>query len=251
MDLLELSQIYIKILTPKQVPSKIITFAKKRRNNSMIKATNIQKSYDQLQVLKGVDLTIEQGEIVSIVGKSGAGKSTLLHILGTLDLADKGDVSINGQAISKLSANELSRFRNENIGFIFQFHHLLPEFTALENVCIPAFIQKKNEADTQKRAKELLDYLGLSQRLTHKPTQLSGGEQQRVAVARALMNQPSVVFADEPSGNLDSASSKELHDLLFQLRKDFNQTFVIVTHNEKLANMSDRLLKMEDGLLVS
>lgn len=217
----------------------------------MIKATNIQKSYDKLQVLKGVDLTIEQGEIVSIVGKSGAGKSTLLHILGTLDLADTGDVAINGQAISKLSANELSRFRNENIGFIFQFHHLLPEFTALENVCIPAFIQKKNEADAQKRAKELLDYLGLSQRLTHKPTQLSGGEQQRVAVARALMNQPSVVFADEPSGNLDSASSKELHDLLFQLRKDFNQTFVIVTHNEKLANMSDRLLKMEDGLLVT
>ena len=217
----------------------------------MIKAINIQKSYDQLQVLKGVDLTIEQGEIVSIVGKSGAGKSTLLHILGTLDLADTGDVAINGQAISKLSANELSRFRNENIGFIFQFHHLLPEFTALENVCIPAFIQKKSEAAAQKRAKELLDYLGLSQRLTHKPTQLSGGEQQRVAVARALMNQPSVVFADEPSGNLDSASSKELHDLLFQLRKDFNQTFVIVTHNEKLANMSDRLLKMEDGLLIS
>jgi len=149
-----------------------------------------------------------------------------------------------------MSVDQLATFRNETIGFVFQFHHLLPEFTALENVCIPAFIQKKNEADSQKRAKELLDYLGLSQRLTHKPTQLSGGEQQRVAVARALMNQPSVVFADEPSGNLDSASSKELHDLLFQLRKDFNQTFVIVTHNEKLANMSDRLLKMEDGLLV-
>ncbi len=213
----------------------------------MIKAKNIQKSYGQLQVLKGVDLNIERGELVSIVGKSGAGKSTLLHILGTLDHPDAGSLSINGKDVSKLGTKESANFRNKNIGFIFQFHHLLPEFTAVENVCIPAFIQKVSEQDAQTRAKELLGYLGLSDRLTHKPNELSGGEQQRVAVARALMNQPDIVFADEPSGNLDSASSSELHKLLFQLRKDFNQTFVIVTHNEELANMSDRRLVMTDG----
>lgn len=216
----------------------------------MIQAKNIHKSYGDLRVLRGVDLSIEQGEIISIVGKSGAGKSTLLHILGTLDLADVGNLEINGENIARLSPKELANFRNQNIGFVFQFHHLLPEFTALENVCMPAFIQNENESKAQQRAKELLDYLGLSNRITHKPTQLSGGEQQRVAVARALMNKPSVVFADEPSGNLDSASSKDLHELLFQLRDDFKQTFVIVTHNETLATMSDRRLEMEDGLLV-
>lgn len=216
----------------------------------MIKAQNIKKSYGDLQVLKGVDLEIGKGEIISIVGKSGAGKSTLLHILGTLDLADTGTLDINGQRIAKLSAKELASFRNQNIGFVFQFHHLLPEFTAIENVCMPAFIQKQNEAEARKRAAELLEYLGLADRKTHKPTQMSGGEQQRVAVARALMNKPGVVFADEPSGNLDSASSKELHQLLFQLRDDFQQTFVIVTHNESLAAMSDRRLEMEDGVLV-
>lgn len=216
----------------------------------MIEAKNIRKSYGNLQVLKGVDLQIQKSEVVSIVGKSGAGKSTLLHILGTLDRADQGELFINEQAISKLNKKQLSHFRNTNIGFVFQFHHLLPEFTALENVCIPAYIQKESKQKAQKRAKELLDYLGLGERLEHKPTQMSGGEQQRVAVARALMNQPAVVFADEPSGNLDSASSKELHQLLFQLRDDFQQTFIIVTHNEALAAMSDRRLEMQDGLLV-
>ncbi len=213
----------------------------------MIKAKNIHKSYGQLHVLKGVNLNIEKGEFVTIVGKSGAGKSTLLHILGTLDLADQGQLVINDQKISDLNPKQLAEFRNHNLGFVFQFHHLLPEFTALENVCIPAFIKKQPEAEAQKRAKELLDYLGLADRISHKPTQLSGGEQQRVAVARALMNQPAVVFADEPSGNLDSASSQDLHQLLFGLRDDFQQTFVIVTHNEELAAMSDRTLVMEDG----
>lgn len=216
----------------------------------MIKATNIHKSYGNLHVLKGVDIHVQKGEIVSIVGKSGAGKSTLLHILGTLDKADKGELIINEEAVSGFNKKKIADFRNNNIGFIFQFHHLLPEFTALENVCIPAFIQKKSEAEAQKRAKELLDYLGLSDRLTHKPTELSGGEQQRVAVARALMNKPAIVFADEPSGNLDSSSSKELHQLLFDLRKDFQQTFIIVTHNEGLAQMSDRILEMKDGRLI-
>ncbi len=216
----------------------------------MIQAENIHKSYGNLKVLRGVNVNIDKGEVVSIVGKSGAGKSTLLHILGTLDQADEGSLTINNQQIQKLSTKELAVFRNTNIGFIFQFHHLLPEFTAIENVCFPAFIQKKSESEAQKRAKELLTYLGLKDRLTHKPTQLSGGEQQRVAVARALMNEPAVVFADEPSGNLDSASSKDLHQLLFKLRDDFNQTFVIVTHNEELAEMSDRKLVMRDGLIV-
>lgn len=215
----------------------------------MIKATNIHKSYGDLHVLKGVDIEIQQGEIVCIVGKSGAGKSTLLHILGTLDAADQGQVNIDGTDVSRLNVKEIALFRNQRIGFIFQFHHLLPEFTALENVCIPAFIKGEQEATAQKRAKELLDYLGLSGRLTHKPTQLSGGEQQRVAVARSLMNQPAVVFADEPSGNLDSASSQELHQLLFKLRDDFNQTFLIVTHNKELAEMSDRTVVMKDGRL--
>ncbi len=215
----------------------------------MIKATNIHKSYGDLHVLKGVDIEIQPGEIVCIVGKSGAGKSTLLHILGTLDSADKGQVVIDGTDVSRLNVKDIAHFRNQRIGFIFQFHHLLPEFTALENVCIPAFIKGEPEATAQKRAKELLDYLGLSERLTHKPTQLSGGEQQRVAVARSLMNQPAVVFADEPSGNLDSSSSQELHQLLFQLRDDFNQTFLIVTHNKELAEMSDRTVEMKDGLL--
>ncbi len=216
----------------------------------MINAKNIQKSYGNLHVLKGVDLEIKKGEIVSIVGKSGAGKSTLLHILGTLDNSDKGTLMVNNVSITGLNAKELARFRNENIGFVFQFHHLLPEFTALENVCIPAFIQKKSEREATARAKELLGYLGLSDRTEHKPTQLSGGEQQRVAVARALMNQPAVLFADEPSGNLDSQSSQELHQLLFQLRDDFQQTFIIVTHNEELAEMSDRRLVMQDGVIV-
>lgn len=213
----------------------------------MIKANNINKSYGSLQVLRGVNLEIAKGEIVSIVGKSGAGKSTLLHILGTLDQPDKGVLELNGTKVTELTAKQLAQFRNENIGFVFQFHHLLPEFTALENVCIPAYIQKKSEQEAEKRAKELLDYLGLSDRLEHKPTQLSGGEQQRVAVARALMNQPAVLFADEPSGNLDSQSSHELHQLLFKLRDDFQQTFIIVTHNEELAEMSDRRLVMQDG----
>jgi|TARA_B110000285_G_C15097940_1_gene603220 lipoprotein-releasing system ATP-binding protein len=217
----------------------------------MIKGKNIKKAYGQLNVLKGVDVTVEEAEIVSIVGKSGAGKSTLLHILGTLDGADSGELLINNTNIGSLKPKQLAAFRNANIGFVFQFHHLLPEFTALENVCIPAYIAKTEEKKAEKKAKELLDYLGLSERLTHKPTQLSGGEQQRVAVARALINNPAVVFADEPSGNLDSASSKELHQLLFQLRDDFKQTFIIVTHNEELAEMSDRKLVMYDGLLVS
>jgi lipoprotein-releasing system ATP-binding protein len=217
----------------------------------MIQAREIHKKFGNLHVLKGVNLTVGKGEIISIVGKSGAGKSTLLHILGTLDQADAGQLVIDGKEVSELSGNKLAAFRNEHIGFVFQFHHLLPEFTALENVCIPAYIRRTPESEAVERAKKLLDYLGLSDRLTHKPTQLSGGEQQRVAVARALVNRPSVVFADEPSGNLDSHSSQELHQLIFQLRKDMNQTFVIVTHNKELADMSDRKLTMVDGLLVN
>lgn len=217
----------------------------------MIQAKDIHKSYGNLHVLKGVNLMVAKGEIVSIVGKSGAGKSTLLHILGTLDTLDKGDLTINNISVNHLNTKQLAHFRNVNIGFIFQFHHLLPEFTAVENVCIPAYIKKESNNGVVKRAKELLDYLGLSDRLDHKPNQLSGGEQQRVAVARALMNKPGVVFADEPSGNLDSESSGELHRLLFKLRDDFQQTFIIVTHNEELAKMSDRTLVMKDGLLSS
>lgn len=216
----------------------------------MIEAKNIHKSYGNLHVLKGVDLKVDKGEFISIVGMSGAGKSTLLHILGTLDLPDKGSLEIKGQKVESLNPKELAAFRNANIGFVFQFHHLLPEFTAVENVCIPAFISGQSGAATEKRAKELLDYLGLSERLTHKPGQLSGGEQQRVAIARALMNEPGVVFADEPTGNLDSSTSAELHKLLFKLRDDFQQTFVIVTHNSELADMSDRILTMEDGYII-
>ena len=216
----------------------------------MIIAKNIEKNYGALKVLRGVDIHIEKGEIVSIVGKSGAGKSTLLHILGTLDSADSGQVLINNENISQLSKAAMAAFRNKNIGFIFQFHHLLPEFTALENVIMPALINGDTEGSARKRASELLDYLGLTHRISHKPTELSGGEQQRVAVARALMMNPAVVFADEPSGNLDSASSKDLHNLIFKLRDDFKQTFVIVTHNEELAQMSDRCLTMEDGVLL-
>ena len=217
----------------------------------MIKAQNIHKQFGELQVLKGVDLEIQKGEIVSIVGKSGAGKSTLLHILGTLDRPNEGSVIFNDTPVFDMRPKKLAGFRNEHIGFVFQFHHLLPEFTALENVCIPAFIGKIGESVAIQKAKELLDYLGLSERMEHKPGQLSGGEQQRVAVARALINSPEVVFADEPSGNLDSGSSKELHSLLFSLRTDFLQTFVIVTHNEELARMSDRRLEMVDGKLLN
>jgi lipoprotein-releasing system ATP-binding protein len=224
--------------------------AKQKTRIFVIKAQNIYKSFGQLQVLRGVDMEADKGEVVSIVGKSGAGKSTLLHILGTLDRADKGQLHINGEDVLQMPPKKLAAFRNQNIGFIFQFHHLLPEFTALENTFIPALIARQPESKAIKRAKELLDYLGLSERLTHKPAQLSGGEQQRVAVARSLMNQPAIVFADEPSGNLDSASSQELHQLIFNLRRDLQQTFIIVTHNQELAAMSDRRLEMQDGRLI-
>ena len=219
----------------------------------MITAKNIHKSYGDLHVLKGVDLNIDKGEVVSIVGASGAGKTTLLQILGTLDHLDKTDTTtlqINNESIAKLSEKELAVFRNKHIGFIFQFHQLLPEFTALENVCIPAFIAGKSKVEAETRAKTLLDFLGLSHRYDHKPNALSGGEQQRVAVARALINNPELIFADEPSGNLDSESAENLHNLFFKLRDEFGQTFVIVTHNEELANMADRKLTMVDGKIV-
>ena len=222
--------------------------------SKMIHAKNIHKFYDQLEVLKGVDLHIKKGEIVSIVGASGAGKTTLLQILGTLDKPSKSEtettLTINGENILGLNDKTLSKFRNLNLGFIFQFHQLLPEFTALENVCIPAFIAGKGKAETEAEAKKLLDYLGLSHRVNHKPGELSGGEQQRVAVARSLINNPAVIFADEPSGNLDTASAENLHKLFFQLRDEMGQTFVIVTHNEELANMADRKLVMSDGHIV-
>ena len=216
----------------------------------MLEATNIRKSYGELDVLRGVDLSIQSAEVVSIVGKSGAGKSTLLHILGTLDRPERGQLLIDGEDVFAMRDKRLAAFRNERIGFVFQFHHLLPEFTALENVCIPAYIGNRDEQQAERRGRELLDYLGLKNRADHKPGQMSGGEQQRVAVARALMNEPAIVFADEPSGNLDSVNSRELHDLLFRLRDDFSQSFVIVTHNEELAGMSDRRLEMIDGILV-
>ncbi len=216
----------------------------------MIKASNIHKSYEKLEVLKGVSISIQKGEIISIVGASGAGKTTLLHILGTLDKANSGTVEMNGSFISSLSDSKLADFRNKNIGFVFQFHHLLPEFTAIENVCIPAFIAGTSRSIAEEKAKELLSFLGLAERMNHKPSELSGGEQQRVAVARALINNPSVILADEPSGNLDSSTAKELHQLFFTLREKFNQTFVIVTHNEELANMADRKLVMRDGNIV-
>jgi lipoprotein-releasing system ATP-binding protein len=216
----------------------------------MIEAKNIHKFYGDLEVLKGVDLSINKGEIVAIVGPSGAGKTTLLQILGTLDKPTKGHVSnlsISTKNLLDLKDNELSKFRNQHIGFIFQFHQLLPEFTALENVYIPALIGNKSKTEAEAKAKELLNFLGLSNRMHHKPNELSGGEQQRVAVARALINNPDVIFADEPSGNLDSASAKNLHALFFDLRDKFNQTFVIVTHNQELAEMADRKLEMIDG----
>lgn len=220
----------------------------------MIKATNIQKSYGDLKVLQGVNLDIQKGEVVSIVGASGAGKTTLLQILGTLDTpTNKGESTllINDTDVNQLNDKALAQFRNEHIGFIFQFHQLLPEFTALENVCIPAFIKKTPKAEAEQRAKGLLDFLGLKDRYHHKPNALSGGEQQRVAVARSLMNNPSVVLADEPSGNLDSESADNLHQLFFKLRDEFGQTFVLVTHNLELADMADRKLTMVDGLIVS
>lgn len=216
----------------------------------MLNARNIEKHYGSLQVLKSVEIDIKQAEIVSIVGSSGAGKSTFLHILGTLDKPDKGEVVLKGQRIDKLTGKALSKFRNKHIGFIFQFHHLLPEFTALENVCIPGWIAGSKKKETENRAIELLTILGLRDRLQNKPGQLSGGEQQRVAVARALINNPSIIMADEPTGNLDSTNAKELHKLFIQLRDQYKQTFLIVTHNEELAAMSDRVLHMKDGKMV-
>jgi len=217
----------------------------------MIEAINIHKYYGELHILKGVSMKVLQGEIVSIVGPSGAGKSTLLHILGTLDRASEGSVLFEGNDIFTLSDKRLGVFRNQNIGFVFQFHHLLPEFTAVENVCMPAFIAKKNSKLAEKKAADILTYLGLKERLEHKPSELSGGEQQRVAVARALINDPKIVLADEPSGNLDSDTARDLHQLFFDLRKKFSQTFVIVTHNEELANLADRKLTMKDGVIIS
>jgi len=217
----------------------------------MLTGKNLHKRYGTVEVLRGVDIDIRKGEIVSIVGSSGAGKSTLLHILGTLDKADKGAVRLNEAEINSLQGRKLADFRNRNIGFVFQFHHLLPEFTALENVCIPGWLAGTKRKEVENKAKELLKLLGLSERLENKPNQMSGGEQQRVAVARALINDPSIVLADEPTGNLDSANAKELHQLFFSLRKQFSQTFLIVTHNEELARLSDRVLHMKDGKIVA
>ena len=216
----------------------------------MIEGIGLSKSYGSLQVLKSVKVSIKQGEIVSITGPSGAGKSTLLQLLGTLDHPQEGEVLYNGEAVSQLKSNKLAAFRNENIGFIFQFHHLLPEFTAIENVCMPGLIQGISKKEAMIRASELLHKLGLGSRLEHKPNELSGGEQQRVAVGRALMNSPKVIFADEPSGNLDTENAEELHNLFLELRKDFGLTFVIVTHNEDLAAMADRVIKMKDGEII-
>lgn len=213
----------------------------------MLQVKNITKSYDNLQVLKGVSLTIEKGEIVSIVGSSGAGKSTLLHIIGTLDKPDAGEIILKNQRVDQLKGRKLADFRNLHMGFVFQFHHLLPEFTALENVCIPGWLAGKKKKDTESRGQQLLEMLGLGDRLENKPGALSGGEQQRVAIARALINNPDIVFADEPTGNLDSANARELHRLFVQLKEQFQQTFLIVTHNEELAQMSDRILHMKDG----
>ena len=216
----------------------------------MITGKNIHKRYGTVEVLRGVDVAINKGEVVSIAGPSGSGKSTLLHILGTLDKADTGEVSMNDTAINSLSGKKLAAFRNKHIGFVFQFHHLLPEFTAWENVCIPGWLAGRKKAEVKEKAEELLKMLGLSHRMENKPNEMSGGEQQRVAVARALINNPDIVFADEPTGNLDSANAKELHQLFFDLRDKFNQTFLIVTHNEELAKLSDRVLYMKDGKIV-
>lgn len=219
--------------------------------NHWIKAEGIYKSYDDLEVLKGIDLEIEKGEVISIVGSSGAGKTTLLQILGTLDKADSGSITIANESIDKLKGKALARFRNKHLGFIFQFHQLLPEFTALENASLPALIGGDSKEEAFSKAGELLHLLGVKDRAEHKPHELSGGEQQRVAVARALINQPSVIFADEPSGNLDSQSSDDLHKLFFTLRDEFKQTFIIVTHNNGFAEMADRMLTMKDGLISS
>jgi lipoprotein-releasing system ATP-binding protein len=213
----------------------------------MLTGKNIYKRYGALEVLRGVNLEINKGEVVAIVGPSGCGKSTLLHILGTLDKPDMGEIIINKINLGELSGNKLAAFRNKHIGFVFQFHHLLPEFTALENVCIPGWLAGRGKKDVKDKAKHLLDILGLTARIENKPNQMSGGEQQRVAVARALINNPDIVFADEPTGNLDSANAKELHQLFFDLRKQFNQTFLIVTHNEELSQLSDKTLHMKDG----
>lgn len=215
----------------------------------MLQAGGIKKRYGSVEVLKGVDISVSRGEIVSIVGSSGAGKSTLLHILGTLDKPDAGYIRLNDTELTAMNDRQLAAFRNRFIGFVFQFHHLLPEFSALENVCIPGWIAGRQKQEVEQKAAALLEHLGLAQRADNKPAALSGGEQQRVAVARALINDPQIVFADEPSGNLDSANAQELHSLFFRLRKDFNQTFLIVTHNEDLARMSDRLVHMKDGLI--
>ena len=217
----------------------------------MLISKGITKSYGTLKVLKGIDMEVNKGEIVSIVGASGAGKSTLLHILGTLDKPDEGKLTLGKEDLLGFSPNQLARFRNTEVGFIFQFHNLLPEFTALENVCLPGYIAKKQKDEVESYAKELLQLLGLTEREDHKPSQLSGGEQQRTAVARALINQPTIVFADEPSGNLDSKNANELHDLFFRLRSDLGQTFVIVTHNEELASKADRTLEIRDGMIVN
>jgi lipoprotein-releasing system ATP-binding protein len=218
--------------------------------SEILEAKNLLKKYGNLQVLKGIDLSVLRSEIISIVGASGAGKSTLLHILGTLDTPDEGELIIEGEKVSSMNSNHLARFRNQRLGFVFQFHNLLPEFTALENVCIPAFIASKEEKTTQERAMMLLEMLNVAHRKHHRPSEMSGGEQQRVAVARSLINSPSIIFADEPSGNLDTKNATELHELFFRLRKELGQTFVIVTHNEHFANMADRRLEIKDGKIV-